>query len=152
VSGVGAVLGVVSGVAGVDGVVSGVVSGVVLGAVPDDPPDPSLSGQFALVPVWLRGVPVPGTVGVDSVPALGAADGSGLAAETMAAPPPTRIRPATAAASTVRRRSPALGAVGVGSAGGGCAGSSGRTGVSIGISFDAAAVVAAIDPDARSRA
>jgi hypothetical protein len=87
----------------------GTVLGVVLGAVgvvpdePPDPPEPPMFGQSALEPEpWLRG----GVVVVPSdgvVLGAGEADGSGLAAETTATPPPTRSNAASAAVSTVRR-------------------------------------------------
>ena len=63
-------------------------------------------GQFAVEPECVRGVPVP----PDGAVVLGADDGSGLAAETAATPPPTRSSAEIAAVRTVakggRSRSP----------------------------------------------
>jgi hypothetical protein len=88
-----------------------------------------------------------------SVAADGVADGSGLAAETMAAPPPTRMRPEMAAVRMVRRRPLGLVFVVEASAsGGGCAGSSGWLVQSIGISFDPRPPGGSLDPDRRGHA
>jgi hypothetical protein len=90
------------------------VAGVVgaEGVVPDPLPEPlapSLFGQSARVPVpvplvrggWVVEPPEPSD-GV--VVVLGDADGSGLAADTSAAAPPTRSSADSAAVRTVRRR------------------------------------------------
>ena len=102
----------------------GAVLGVVLGAVEDppdplDPPDPPMFGQFADEPVWSRGVVVPPLDGLVVVLGAGEADGSGLAAETTATPPPTRSDAASAAVSTVRRTPFGFVSTGVVSAGAG---------------------------------
>jgi len=107
---------------------AGVVLGVVvLGAVDDpeplEPLDPPMFGQFAVEPVCFGGVvDVPP---LDGVVVLGADEGSGLAAETAAAAPPTRSRPEITAVITARRTPPVRGATGSAAGGGGPAGSTG---------------------------
>jgi hypothetical protein len=92
----------------------GDVLGVVLGVV-EDPPlppvPPPMFGQSALVPVWVRGVVVPpfeGAVVPPGAKVLGAAEGSGLAADTTATPPARSSSPEMAAVRRVRCRPPGL--------------------------------------------
>jgi hypothetical protein len=101
----------------VDGAMLGVV-GVVPG-VPDEPPlwQPTLAGAWGVVEV----PPLDGAV------APGAVDGAGLAAETMATPPPTRRRPEIIAATTARR-TPLVSATGCGLTAGSGAIAGGRVG------------------------
>ena len=95
---------------------------VVLGAVdepePLEPLDPPMFGQFAVEPPVCFG----GVVDVppfDGAVVLGADDGSGLAAETAATPPPTRSKPEMTAVMTARRMPPVRGATGSVGGGGG---------------------------------
>jgi hypothetical protein len=90
--------------------VAGVAAGFGVVGVPDEPPDDPpeplvpMFGQFALLPPagWFGRVD--GVVVVPGFVVLGAdeAPGSGLAAETTAAAPPTRSSADSAAVSTVR--------------------------------------------------
>ena len=100
---------------------------------PDEPPGPPMFGQSLdewPVPVagLVDGVVVPGVVD-GSVVVLGAAEGVGLAAFTMAAAPPTRSSAETPAVRTARRIPLGRVAGAAGTAGvGGCAGAAGRSG------------------------
>ena len=101
---------------------------VVLGAVdepePPDPLEPPMFGQFTVEPPVCFGgvVDVPP---LDGVVVLGAAEGSGLAAETAAAAPPTRSSAEMAAVMTVRRMPLVRVTTGSTAGGWGCAGSTG---------------------------
>jgi hypothetical protein len=97
--------------------VAGVAAGAELPELdPPDPLEPPMFGQFAVDPPW--GAPLGAVV-------PGAVDGAGLAAETAATPPPTRSSAEMAPVRTTRRRPFGLGSTVAGTAGGGCAGSSG---------------------------
>jgi hypothetical protein len=108
---------------------AGTVLGVVvLGAVDEpDPPEPAppMFGQSAVEPPVCFG----GVVDVppfDGAVVLGADDGSGLAAETAAAAPPTRSSAEMPAVMTARRMPPVrVTCAGSMAGGGGCAGSTG---------------------------
>lgn len=90
--------------------VAGVAAGALLPELlepPEEPLDPPMFGQFApFIAPWLGrpdgAVPEP----LEPPPVDGAcdADGSGLAAETTAAAPPTRSRPDSIAVATTRLR------------------------------------------------
>jgi hypothetical protein len=142
--------------------------GVALGVSLSLPP----CGQFARVPwpgvVELDGAVDPSVDGLVVVAGVGLADGSGLAADTTAAPPAMRSAAAIPAVRTVRRN--ALGRVtgslgvsaGVGSASGptvGCVsatcpstGSTGWSFESIWISLVSRPGLGIMNPDARGRA
>ena len=111
---------------------AGTVLGVVvLGAVDDpeplepEPLEPPMFGQFAVDPPACFGGVVDDPP-LDGAVVLGAADGSGLAADTAAAAPPTSSRPEMPAVITARRI-PLVrcGSTGSTAGGGGCAGSTG---------------------------
>jgi len=104
---------------------------VVLGAVDDPEPlepgplEPPMFGQFAVDPPACSGGVVDDPP-LDGAVVLGAADGSGLAADTAAAAPPTRSRAEMPAVITARRIPPVrCGSTGSTAGGGGCAGSTG---------------------------
>jgi hypothetical protein len=101
---------------------------VVLGAVDDpeplEPLEPPMFGQFAVEPPVCFG----GVVDVppfDGAVVLGADEGSGLAAETAAAAPPTRSSAEMPAVMTARRRPPVRVRAGSTAGGGGWTGSTG---------------------------
>jgi hypothetical protein len=87
--------------------VAGLLDGpVVDGAVEPPDPDAPMFGQFALEPVWVRGVVVPPD---GAVVAFGAGEADGSAARTTAVPPTTRRPTASATVAIVRRMPPNTG-------------------------------------------
>jgi hypothetical protein len=109
--------------------VAGVAAGALLPELlePPEPDEPPMFGQFALfVPLWqgrVDGAAVEPPLEPPLVVGAGELDGSGLAAETTAAAPPTRSNPDSIAVATIRLRPGPVERVSTGSGVAGPAGS-----------------------------